>query len=73
MLRGLKLTALLLCVAGSATLSGCAESIYPRLPSLRGIGGPLLTPTEQKKAIKDLTDEQKAHGAEAAEEIEGRN
>jgi hypothetical protein len=73
MRRGLKLTALIICVAGSAALSGCSESIYPRLPNLGGIGSTLLTPTEQEKAIKDLTAEQKAHSAEAAEEIEGRN
>lgn len=73
MRRGLKLTALLICAAGAAALSGCAETIYPRLPNLGGVGSTLLTPSEQEKAIKDLTAEQKGHSAEAAEEIEGRN
>ena len=35
-------------------------------------GGNLLTPTEQEKTIKDLTSEQKSHGAEAAKAIEKR-
>jgi hypothetical protein len=73
MRRGLKLTALLMCLAGSAALSGCAETIYPRLPDLGGVGSTLLTPSEQEKAIKDLTAEQKGHSAEAADEIEGRD
>ncbi len=72
MLRGFKMTALVLCVACSAALSGCAETIYPRLPDLGGVGGNLLTPKEQEKTIKDLTAEQQKHGTEAAKTIEGR-
>ena len=56
MLRGFKLTAGVLCVVIPAALSGCAETIYPRLPRLGASVGNLLTPTEQQeKTIKDLT------------------
>jgi hypothetical protein len=72
MLRGFKLTAGVLCVVVPAALSGCADTIYPRLPDLSVSGGNLLTPTEQEKTIKDLTSEQKSHGAEAAKAIEKR-
>jgi hypothetical protein len=72
MLRGFKLTAGVLCVVIPAALSGCADTIYPRLPALGQSGGNLLTPTEQEKTIKDLTSEQKSHGAEAAKAIEKR-
>ncbi len=72
MLRGFKLTAGVLCVVIPAALSGCAETIYPRLPDLGTSGGNLLTPTEQEKTIKDLASEQKSHGAEAAKAIEKR-
>ncbi len=72
MRRGLKLAVLGFCAAALAALGGCAESIYPRLPNLGGIGSPLLSPNEQKKAIKDLSTEQKTHGDEAVEEIERR-
>ncbi len=34
MLRGFKLTAGVLCVVIPPALSGCAETIYPRLPDL---------------------------------------
>lgn len=73
MLRGFKLTAGVLCVVLPAALSGCADSIYPRLPDLTPTGGNLLTPTQQEKTIKDLTAEQKNHGAEAARAIEKRD
>lgn len=72
MRRGFKLVILGFWVAGLAALSGCAETIYPRLPNLGGIRDKLLTPTEQEKAIKDLSTEQKTHGEQAAEEIERR-
>lgn len=72
MLRGFKLTAGVLCVVSLSALSGCAETIYPRLPDLGTNGGNLLTPTEQEKTIKDLASEQKSHGAEAAKAIEKR-
>jgi hypothetical protein len=53
-----------------AALSGCSDTIYPRLPDI-GVGaGHLLTPSEQEKTIKDLTSEQKSHGADAARAIE---
>jgi hypothetical protein len=70
MLRGLKLIAGVLCVVMLAALSGCADTIYPRLPDIGGGAGNLLTPTEQEKTIKDLTSEQKSHGADAARAIE---
>jgi hypothetical protein len=70
MLRGIKLTAFAVCLMGTAALSGCADTIYPRLPSLTSNAGSLLTPTEQQKAIQDLTAEQKQHGSKAAEEIQ---
>jgi len=57
---------------GTVALSGCAESIYPRLPSLATKGGGLLTPTEQQQAINDLSSDQKQHGNKAAEEIQRR-
>ena len=72
MLRGFKLTAGVLCVLISAALCGCAETIYPRLPDIGGSIGNVLTPSEQEKTIKDLTSEQKSHGAEAAKAIEKR-
>jgi hypothetical protein len=70
MLRGIKLTAFAVCVFGTAALAGCADTIYPRLPSLTSNAGSLLTPTEQQKAIQDLTAEQKQHGSKAAEQIQ---
>jgi hypothetical protein len=72
MLRGFRLTAGVLCVLVPAALSGCAETIYPRLPDIGGSIGTLLTPSEQEKTIKDLTSEQQSHGADAAKAIEKR-
>jgi hypothetical protein len=72
MLRGYKLMAVALCVVSMAGLSGCAETIYPRLPDLGGIGKNLLTPKEQEQAIKDLSAEQQTHGDAAAKAIEKR-
>ena len=44
------------CVTVSlAVLAGCAESSYPSLPTLPSVADGLLTPTEQQKAIKDLS------------------
>ncbi|MGB0085592.1 MAG: hypothetical protein WBP94_09510 [Rhodomicrobiaceae bacterium] len=71
MLRGFKTAAVVLCVVGSAGLSGCAETSYPRLPDLTGIGHDLLTPQQQQQAIKDLSTEQQARGTDAAKAIEG--
>ncbi len=73
MLRGLKLATVAVCVLASAGLAGCADTVYPRLPDLGGIGSTLLTPTEQKKAISDLAAEQKNAGTQAPEEAERRN
>lgn len=72
MLRGYKLAAAALCVVGLAALSGCAETIYPRLPDLSGVGRNLLTQKEQEQAIKDLSAEQQSHGEDAAKAIEKR-
>jgi hypothetical protein len=72
MLRGLRIAAAVLCVGAPAALSGCAETIYPRLPDLGGASSNLLTPQEQEKTINDLSSEQKSHGAEAAKAIEKR-
>ncbi|MBX2804456.1 MAG: hypothetical protein KTR19_00670 [Hyphomicrobiales bacterium] len=58
-----------ICVVG---LSGCGQTLYPRLSGLKGIGQGILSPEEQKQAINDLSDEQKTHGADAVEEIEQR-
>ncbi len=55
-----------------ASISGCAQDMYPRLSNLTGIGTEALTPEEQQQAIRDLSEEQKAHGAEAAREIAER-
>lgn len=73
MLRGFKLTAGVLCVVIPAALSGCAETIYPRLPDVGASVGNLLTPKEQEKTIKDLTSEQQSHGTDAAKAIEKRD
>jgi hypothetical protein len=70
MLRGLKLTAGVLCVMMPAALSGCADAVYPRLPDAGGAASNLLTPAEREKTIKDLTSEQQSHGADAAKAIE---
>ena len=70
MLRGIKLTVLALCLTSAAGLSGCANAVYPRLPILSGSDGSLLSPSEQKQAIQDLSADQKQHGSKAAEEIE---
>lgn len=72
MQRAHKLVGFASCIALLAALCGCAETSYPRLPGLSGIGATLLTPKEQEKAISDLSSEQKSHGDQAAEEIEGR-
>lgn len=73
MLRGLKLTAGVLCVVMLAALSGCSDSIYPSLPNIGPSGSILLTQKEQEQTIKELTTEQKSHGAEAAKAIEKRD
>jgi hypothetical protein len=75
MLRGIKLATMMVAVGGCVVLSGCADSIYPRLPGLgtsTNSSSSLLTPSEQQKAIEDLTADQKSHGAAAAKEIERR-
>jgi hypothetical protein len=74
MTRDIKLLATVTLIGGSVALSGCAEAIYPRLPGLGGSSSnsTLLSPTEQKKTIDDLTAEQKSHGTAAAKEIERR-
>jgi hypothetical protein len=73
MLRGLKITAGVLCVVIPAALSGCADAIYPRLPDLGTGSGNLLSQKEQEQTIKELTSEQKSHGADAAKAIEKRD
>lgn len=55
-----------------AALSGCGQTLYPRLSNLTGIGQGALSPEQQQQAINDLSNEQKNHGAEAVEEIEQR-
>ncbi|WP_088348841.1 MULTISPECIES: hypothetical protein [Rhodomicrobium] len=72
MQRSFKTAIVLLCVVCSAGLSGCADSLYPRLPDLGGTSSNLLTPQQQEQTIKDLTTEQRTHGAEAAKTIEAR-
>jgi hypothetical protein len=75
MTRDIKLLATVTLIGGSVALSGCADAIYPRLPGLGGsssANSSLLSPTEQKKTIDDLTAEQKSHGTAAAKEIERR-
>jgi hypothetical protein len=72
MQRGFKTALVVLCVVGSAGLSACSNVVYPSLPSLGGSTGNLLTPQQQEQTIKDLTTEQKTHGAEAAKDIAGR-
>lgn len=57
--RALRRTAYWVCVAVvGAVLAGCAETTYPSLPGLPSSSdSSLLTPTEQQKAIKDLSAE----------------
>ena len=51
------------CVAlAGAVLAGCAEATYPTLPSLPSVGDSLLSPSEQQKAIKDLSAERAQTG-----------
>lgn len=71
MLRGFRSAAVAIGLIGLATLTGCAETTYPTLPSLGGSGGSLLTKEQQQKTINDMQTEQATHGAEAAKEIEG--
>jgi hypothetical protein len=76
MLRGMKLATLAVVLGGPVVLNGCADSIYPRLPGVTSstqTSSSLLSPTEQQKAIADLSAEQKSHGATAAREIERRD
>ena len=49
-------------VLAGAVLAGCAETTYPTLPSLPSVGDSLLSPTEQEKAIKDLSAERAQTG-----------
>ena len=63
---------LLLAVICFGGLSGCSQTVYPRLSDLTDIGKGILSPDEQRQAINDLSKEQKNHGAEAVEEIEKR-
>ena len=75
MLRGIRLATSIVAIGGMVVLTGCAESIYPRLPGLGGAtksSSSLLSPAEQQKAIEDLAAEQKSHGAAAVKEIERR-
>jgi len=62
--RATKRTAYWVCVAViGASLAGCAETTYPTLPSLSsGSDSSLLSPTEQQKAIKDLSEERAQTG-----------
>lgn len=71
-MRGIRIAALSTCFLSAVALSGCADSIYPQLPNIGALTDPVLSPEEQKQAIQDLSEEQKTHGAEAAEEIERR-
>ena len=51
-----------LCVAvAGMVLAGCAETSYPSLPTLPNIGN-LLSPSQQEKAIKDLSSERAQTG-----------
>ena len=70
--RGLRLTAFWVCIAvAGVTLAGCAETTYPELPTVPAVRDSLLTPSEQEKAIRDLSSE-KVHGSQAEKKIEGR-
>jgi hypothetical protein len=61
--RALNRTAYWVCVAlVGAVLAGCAETTYPSLPGLPSGGDSLLTPTEQQKAIRDLSAERAQTG-----------
>jgi hypothetical protein len=57
--RASRQTAYWVCVAFMAAgLAGCAETSYPSLPNLPSANdSSLLTPSEQEKAIKDLSAE----------------
>ncbi len=61
--RALTKTAYWVCVAVlGGLLAGCAQATYPSLPTLPSGGDSLLTPTEQQKAIKDLSAERAQTG-----------
>lgn len=60
------------CLTVLSGMYGCAETMYPSLSDVAGIGG-ILSPEQQQQAISDLSTVQKTHGEEAAEEIEARN
>lgn len=71
--RALRKMAYLVCVAAAAAvLAGCAETTYPDLPGVPSAGDSLLSPTEQQRAIRDLSEEQKNQGAHVKKENEGR-
>lgn len=62
--RALRQTAYWVCVAlVGVGLAGCAETTYPSLPDLPSANdSSLLSPTEQQKAIKDLSAERAQSG-----------
>jgi hypothetical protein len=63
MSRALTKIAYCVCIAFlGAVLAGCAETTYPNLPDLSPSTDRLLTPTEQQKAIRDLSGERAQTG-----------
>ena len=60
-----------LCLA--IALAACADGPglpYPKLPDLSRVTDKVLTPSQQKKEIQDLTFEHERHEKAAVEEIE---
>lgn len=58
-------------IALAAALSGCAsDSSYPTLPDLARIPQKLLTPQEQKQAIRELSEQKDTERAAAIKKIE---
>lgn len=55
-----------------AVLAGCAETTYPNLPTIPTVSDSLLTPTEQEKAIRDLSKDKVRGGEEADKTVGGR-
>lgn len=55
----------------AVALAGCAsDSSYPTLPDLTRIPQKLLTPQEQKQAIRELSEQKETERAAAIKKIE---
>lgn len=67
--RACRLTAALVAVSVSG---GCGQGSPTKLPDIAPIGRPLMTPSEQRKAINELEARKVRSAVEAVKEIEAR-